>query len=130
MCRIEGKKGYVRGIGLENICNASNEEAANESVVPDVLPAFLLVLLAGLDTEQPAGRRIIVATVVATAQSASGRESLNVLRPAQEAARAEELRYWSSGHLENEDREVGEVGKGGVERAKYEQGQQLVAFPR
>lgn len=71
-----------------------------------------------------------MATVVTTTQSTSGRESLNVLRPAQEAARAEELRYWSSGHVEKEDRELGEVGKGGVERAKYEQGQQLVALPR
>lgn len=93
---------HVRSVRLENICDAGNEEAANETVVPDTLPAFLLVLLAGPDTEQPASRGIVVATVIATTESASGREALDILRPAQQAARAEELRYRSSGHLENE----------------------------
>lgn len=97
-----GRDEDLRGVGLENICNASNEEAANESVVPDTLPAFLLVLLTGPDTEQPASRGVVVAAVVTAAESALGRESLEGLRAAQQAARAEELRHRSSGHLEDE----------------------------
>jgi hypothetical protein len=46
-----------------------------------------------------------------------GRESLEGLRAAQQAARAEELRHRSSVHLEDEGgRELGKVEKGGVER--------------
>ena len=62
----------IRGIGLEDICNTSNHHTANEAVVPNALPAFLHILLAGLDAEQPASRGVVVVTMVSSAKIASG----------------------------------------------------------
>lgn len=94
-------KGYIRGIRLENICDTSNQEATDESVVPDVLPALFHVLVAGLDTEQPASRGVVVVTMVGSPEVAAGREALDVLRLAEQAARAKDMRHWSGRHLEN-----------------------------
>lgn len=94
-------KGDIRGVGLENICDTSNHKAANESVVPDALPAFFHILLAGLDAEQPAGRGVIVVAVVgATPKVAASREALDVLGLAKQAARAKEMRQWPGNHPE------------------------------
>lgn len=81
----------IRGIRLENICDTSNQKAANESVVPDALPAFLHVLLAGLDAEEPTGRGVVVITVVGGTEVASGGKALYVLGPAQQTARTEDV---------------------------------------
>lgn len=96
----QGNREDIRGVRLEHVCDASNNQAANESPVPDALPALLLVLLAGLDTKQPAGWGVVVVTVVRGAQVAPGREGLDVLGPSEQAPRAEHLRYWSSHHFE------------------------------
>lgn len=92
---------YVRSIRLEDVCDTSDQKASNESVVKNVLPAFLHVLLAGLDTEQPAGGRIIVVTVVRGTETGPGRECLGVLRLAKQAARPEDVRQWPGSHLED-----------------------------
>lgn len=63
---------HIRGIRFENICDSSDQEASNEAIVPDVLPAFLLVLLAGLDTEQPAGWGIVVVAVISSTEAGLG----------------------------------------------------------
>lgn len=65
--RSAGEDGaHVRSVRLEDICDTGNEQASNESVVPNVLPAFLHILLAWLDTEKVASRRIVVVAVSVT----------------------------------------------------------------
>lgn len=97
----EWAQGDIRGIGLEDICDTGNQKAANETVIPNALPAFLHVLLARLDAKQPASRRIVVVAVVGGAKVASGREALDILRPAQQAARSEDVRQRPGSHAED-----------------------------
>ena len=52
-----------RGVGLEAVGDAGDDDAAAEAVEEGVLPALLLVLLAGLDAEQPAGGRVVLRAV-------------------------------------------------------------------
>lgn len=52
-----------RGIGLEAVSDTGDQEATAEAVEEDVLPTLLLVLLSGLDAEQPAGRRVVLGAV-------------------------------------------------------------------
>ena len=70
--RVEGgdereKPGKIkkdsRSVGLEAVGDAGEDGAAAEAVEEGVLPALLLVLLAGLDAEQPAGRRVVLRAV-------------------------------------------------------------------
>ena len=86
----------IRGVWLEDICDTSNEQTADESIVPQVLPAFLHVLLARLEAKEIAGGRVIVVT----AEVASGRETLDVLGPAGNTASAEAMRQRTSRHCE------------------------------
>ena len=79
----------IRGVRLEDVCNTSNEQAANESVVPNVLPTLLHVLLAGLNAKEVPSRGVIVIAVVGAAAEVGSRgEALNVLRAAANAAGA------------------------------------------
>lgn len=125
-------KGDIRGIRLENICDTSNQQAADESVVPDALPAFLHVLLAGLDAKQPTSRGVVVITMVGGTEVGSSREALNALGPAQQAARTEDVRQGPGSHVEDGGvRGLVKIGKpgevGGCKLRK--QGQQSVALP-
>lgn len=92
---------YLRSIRLEDVCDTSGNEGANESVIPDVLPALLHVLLTGSDAEEPASWWVVVVAMVCGTEAAPGREALNVLRLAKKAARAKEMGNWPSRHLEN-----------------------------
>ena len=56
--RAKGKEDS-RGVGLEGESDGEDDEAADHDV-EGRLPAFLLVLLAGLDAEQPAGRGVVL----------------------------------------------------------------------
>jgi hypothetical protein len=85
------RRAHVRGVWLEDICNSSNEQTANKSVVPNVLPAFLHVLLARLNTEEVPSRRIVVVAMVGGADIASRGEALDVLGAASNAASAEAM---------------------------------------
>jgi hypothetical protein len=60
-----GQRGevYSRGVRLEAVGNGAEDQAAAETIEEGVLPALLLVLLAGLDAEQPAGRRVVLGAV-------------------------------------------------------------------
>lgn len=96
--RSTGKnRAHIRSVWLEDICDTSSEQASNESVVPNVLPAFLHILLARLDTEKVTGRRIVRVAMSGT-KVASGRESLEILRPPDKDARAKAIRQWTSKH--------------------------------
>ena len=90
----------IRGVWLENVCDSSNEQTTDKSVVPQVLPALLHVFLAGLYTEKISSRRIIVITVISGAEVASGRKALHVLGLAEKGAGAEALRKGSGRHCE------------------------------
>lgn len=81
----------LRGIRLEDICNTSNQEAANKSVIPNTLPAFFHVLVAWLDAEQPPGRRVVVITMVCSTETGSCREVVSALGLAQQTARTKDV---------------------------------------
>lgn len=81
---------HIRGIRLENICNASKDKASNKAVIEGTLPAFLLVLLTRLHVEQVASWRVEVVTTT-TAEVAPSRESVDVQRSADKVARAKAL---------------------------------------
>lgn len=100
---------YVRCVGLENICDASGNQASDESVIPNVLPSFLLVLFAGLDAEKISAWGIIVATVVSSTQLTPRREGANGLRLAQKTARAKDEGWIASRHCAGCCRERNDV---------------------
>lgn len=88
----------IRGVRLEDVCDSRCEETSDESIVPHVLPAFLLVLLAGLHAEKPAGRGVIVITMVRSTEVAASRKALGGPGGAKKGARAKGMRQWSSRH--------------------------------
>lgn len=51
------KKGYartgfnVRSIGFEDVCDTGDQEASDETIVPNILPSLLHVFLARLDAK-------------------------------------------------------------------------------
>lgn len=51
------------GVRLEPVSNNAESDGAEEAVVPDVLPALLLSLLARLDAKKPSGRSVVVVAV-------------------------------------------------------------------
>lgn len=53
-----------RGVRLEAVGDTSQQDATAEAVEEWTLPALLLVLLAGLDAEQPTGRGVVLRSVV------------------------------------------------------------------
>jgi hypothetical protein len=87
----KARRANVRGVWLEDICNSSDEQTANKSVVPNVLPTFLHVLLARLNTEEVPSRRIVVIAMVGGADVASRGKALDVLRATPNAASAEAM---------------------------------------
>lgn len=100
MTRAEGMDGFhVRGVRLEDICDASEDQTSNESPIEGTFPAFLLILLTRLQTEKPAGWRVEVVAIT-PAKAAPSRESLNVQWSAEKVAGAKALRKRSSGHFE------------------------------
>lgn len=91
----------LRGIGLEDVCNTSNQEAANESVVPDALPALFHVLVARLDAKQPTGRRVVMIPMVCGTKARPSREVVSALGLAQQTARTEDVRHRPGRHVED-----------------------------
>lgn len=100
MTRAEGMDGFhVRGVRLEDICDASENQTSDKSPIESTFPAFLLILLTWLHAEKPAGWRVVVVAIT-SAKAAPGRESLNVQWPAERATGAKALRKQPSGHFE------------------------------
>lgn len=101
MTRVRREVGWVhvRGVWLETICDASNDQTSNKSPIKRTLPSFLLVFLTWLHTEKPAGWGVVVIAIT-SAKVTPGRESLNVQRFAEKIVRAKALRKRSSGHSE------------------------------
>lgn len=86
-----GQQLDIRGVRLEDICNPSHKQASDKSVIPDILPTLLHILLARLDAEQVTRRGIVVVTVVSGTTTASSREALDVLRTPKETAGAKRM---------------------------------------
>lgn len=95
---LKSNRIYVRCVGLENICDASGNQASDKSVIPDVLPPLLLVLFARLDAKKISARGIVVATVVSSTHRTPCRERADGLRLAQQAARPQNERGIASRH--------------------------------
>lgn len=68
-------------VWLVAISNDAEQNAAEEAVEPDVLPALVLVLLAGFYTPEPAAGRVVVVFMrVVAGASYGGRGELSELR--------------------------------------------------
>lgn len=59
------KRKNSRRIRLKNITNNTQPQRAEKAPIPDRLPTFFLLSLAGLDTEQPTARCIVMVFVMA-----------------------------------------------------------------
>jgi len=53
-------RGHAPGVGLVAVSNHTESQGTEESVDENVLPALVLVLLAGLDAEEPASGWVVV----------------------------------------------------------------------
>lgn len=57
------EKRNIPGVGLVCVADDAKGQTAEETIVENILPALLLVLLAGLDAKQDTARGVVVVVV-------------------------------------------------------------------